>query len=259
MLTRPAEYERMAGVENVHWWYSALHRLVIDTIKDNFFDHSPSIIDTGCGTGGLIAFLKENGYGNVTGFDLSPVALAFCKKRRIPAFQGHLIDIDRFFSANTADIIVCNDVLYFLDAAEQATFLKKCHTVLKSNGLFIANLPAFQAFRGSHDLSVGILNRFTKQGFLRNVLSHQYQLVRATYWPFILAPAILFVRSWQRALMRRSPDFEVQSDIDLPPKMLNVLLEKIVIMENFIWARKPFGSSLFLVLRKRSYDGGSKR
>jgi hypothetical protein len=51
--------------------------------------------------------------------------------------------------------------------------------------------------------------------------------------------------------MRRSPSFEVRSDVELPPHWLNAVLLAITRAENALLRRKPFGSSLFLVGRRR--------
>jgi hypothetical protein len=51
--------------------------------------------------------------------------------------------------------------------------------------------------------------------------------------------------------MKMAPTFEVRSDIDLPNPWLNRILAVITLFENRWLPLKPFGSSLFLVLKKK--------
>jgi hypothetical protein len=78
-----------------------------------------------------------------------------------------------------------------------------------------------------------------------------FEVVRQCYWPFLLSPLIYAARAGQRRAMRRGPDFTVRSDIDLPPRWLNRTLYFVTRAENRLLSRKPFGSSLFVVGRRR--------
>jgi hypothetical protein len=51
--------------------------------------------------------------------------------------------------------------------------------------------------------------------------------------------------------MRLTRDYEICSDTDLPPPWLNRILEGITLFENRWLPAKPFGSSLYLVLKRR--------
>src|ERR1700730_18663727 len=79
---RPAEYEVMFRVEETHWWYRALHRLVFDTLEQQLPDwREKAILDAGCGTG---AVLKRLGSAKESvGVDLAPGAISFCHERRL--------------------------------------------------------------------------------------------------------------------------------------------------------------------------------
>lgn len=95
MLTTKYEYEKMARVEQKLWWYRALHEMVFDVLQEYTEDQSVRIIDAGCGTGGLMLYLKERGYSNIEGFDLSADAVEFCLQRGLKAVQDNLTNIGR--------------------------------------------------------------------------------------------------------------------------------------------------------------------
>ncbi|MBL8049725.1 MAG: class I SAM-dependent methyltransferase, partial [Anaerolineales bacterium] len=77
----PREYEIMFHVEDHHWWYRGMENITKKLI--NQYIHPASklkILDAGCGTGAaMTTYLKE--YGEVTGIDLYPQALEYCRKR----------------------------------------------------------------------------------------------------------------------------------------------------------------------------------
>ena len=62
MLKNDQEYQQMYNAETNLWWYKILHEKVFDQIKRHSKNQEISLLDAGCGTGGLITFLKKNGY-----------------------------------------------------------------------------------------------------------------------------------------------------------------------------------------------------
>ena len=249
MLDRAQEYTKMAEVESTLWWYQALHHLVLAAIRAHAKAADPEILDAGCGTGGLMQFLRAHGLRNLRGFDLSEHAVAWCKKRGLDVRQGNLLDIGKLDDGRSADVIVSNDTLYFLDRDQQVSVVRQCAAILRPGGLLILNVPALRAFSGIHDLSVGIRERFSRDDTARLLGGPSFEVVRECYWPFVLSPLIYAARAAQRRRMRRNPGFEVQSDSSLPPRWINKALLAVVRAENRLLSRKPFGSSLFLVAR----------
>ncbi len=251
MLDRRQEYKKMAGVEQMHWWYKALHHLVLDDISKIFPDRGVSIIDAGCGTGGLMLFLKKYGYSNIKGFDISPHAVDFCRQRNLDVDQKDLSKISALSDPNSTDIIIINDVLYFFDEKSQKNIINKCCKNLKAYGLLIMNIPANNAFRGIHDISVGIKHRISKSEIHGLISGAPFEILREIYWPFFLSPIVYFVRLLQRTEMRARSSFDIRSDIDMPNMYINNLLTRITINENRYLRTKPFGSSLFVVLQRK--------
>lgn len=250
MLDREKEYIKMAEVERNHWWYRNLHHLVLDTIKNRFDSRDIAIIDAGCGTGGLLLFLKDKEYSNVMGFELSSYAVDICRTKGLNVVQYDLSRISELYPPDHADVIISNDTFYFFDMEWCAKIIKQCYQVLRPNGLLILNLPACNAFRGIHDISVGIKHRFTKNDVCILFSNGKFNIIKRIYWPFLLSPIIYLKRLRQRIKMRINPSFEVCSDIDMPRGFLNSFLAGITSLENRIFPVKPFGSSIFLVAQK---------
>jgi len=252
VLERRQEYEKMALVEMEHWWYRSLHRLVLDAVQAHFTSKEIDLIDAGCGTGGLMLFLRDHGYRNLSGFDLSPHAVRIARRRGLDVVQDDLLSICTRSSPGVANVIVSNDTFYFLDRDQQFRFVALCGRVLRPAGLLIANLPALDAFRGIHDLSVGTRKRFSRADVRELFCRDPYETVVELYWPFLLSPLIYMVRLAQRLRLKLGQAVDVRSDIDLPRPRLNHFFESVTGLENSRMRSKPFGSSLFVVARKQA-------
>ena len=79
MIGRSDEYEKMFRLEGQLWWYRILHERVESVLRQHFGDKRDiQLLDAGCGTGGLLSFLRQRNYNNLRGIDGSADAVAFC-------------------------------------------------------------------------------------------------------------------------------------------------------------------------------------
>ena len=253
MIENRLEFQRMYEVERKLWWYQVLHRKVLSQIKKHFkaLDPELRILDAACGTGGLLSFLKENGYENSIGFDYSRHAIDFSLERNLDVSFGDLKNVNDFRPGETFDVICCNDALYFLTDHEIVSALTAFKSRLNKNGIILINIHAFEAFSGTHDLAVGSSRRFTLSNFRSYAGLANLNITFKTYWPFALSLPILLVRQWQKYQISTSkikaeiPD----SDVSYPGDVINGLLRSTTFFEEFILKSAPFGSSLFMVLK----------
>ncbi|GAA4431119.1 class I SAM-dependent methyltransferase [Ravibacter arvi] len=254
MIHNEAEYLRMYELERRLWWYSILHKKVLNSINRNFAGPVTGlkILDAACGTGGLLMFLKEQGFQNLTGFDYSAHAVNFSRKRGLDVGTGDLRKVSEFKSGDKFDLICCNDALYFLTEAEITGCLRAFSERLTPNGLVLVNLNAFGAFSGSHDVAVGSNKRFTVAEFRKITAPSGLKMTYYTYWPFLLSLPIWLVRSWQRFRMNTGANgTEIPvSDVRYPGDLPNKICYLVTKSEELLPAPLPFGSSLFMALRK---------
>lgn len=240
----------MAKVEKSHWWYRTLHNLVLDTLKSHFDSKEIRLVDAGCGTGGLLLKLTTAGYRNATGFDVSEHAIAWCERRGLPVTIWSLTDLGSFNTSEKYDAIISNDTLCYLKLPEQLCFFDSAFNRLGLGGILIMNLPALNAFRGTHDNAVGILQRFSHIEIGRAALTSGFEIVSYRYWPFLLSPIIYAVRKLQRFSQARGAKRAAMSDLRLYSAMTNYALYYLTSLEFISSMPPPFGSSLFVVLRK---------
>jgi SAM-dependent methyltransferase len=240
----------MAEVESRMWWYRIMHFLSIEAVTRHFKSKDVSIVDLGCGTGGMIQSLQENGYLNIEGVDLSEEAIKFAKNKKLDVVKGDLNDFTSFkLSQEKYDVVICNDVLIYMENEQIVTFLRQVNSILDEHGIIIINVPCFEAFRGSHDVAVGLLKRFNRARINTLLHSADYKLISLRYWPFLLSPIIFIIRQLSRIKFRKNKT--VKSDVYLPPKFQNDLFYRLTRFELKMFKNTPWGSSAFLVLKKR--------
>jgi len=252
MIDNREEYKSMFEVEQKLWWYQILHERIFFQIKKQFGKVTDlNILDAACGTGGLLSFLKQNGFQRLSGFDYSQHAIAFSKERGLDVSFGDLKNIDDFRQTEFYDVICCSDALYFLDDREIITALEIFKKRLLPNGIILINIHAHKAFAGTHDIAVGSTRRFVLTDFEGYAKDAGLMISYHTYWPFFLSMPIWAVRKWQRYQMRsgRINTAELHSDVSYPGDMMNRILKMITALEEKFLPSAPFGSSLFMVLK----------
>ncbi len=244
------ENEKMYRLEGRLWWYRILHGRVADALTARFGNRRDvSILDLGCGTGGLLDYLRRRGYTNLRGVDGSADAVAFCHERGLTVSQLDLNQLANFEPDGLYDAIVCNDVFCYFDDLALTRLLTALAHRLRPDGVLITNNNAFNVFRGQHDLAVGSSRRFVVADFRRLIPLSGLKIEQATYWSLVLSPLILAMRQWQNLQLKLGwrTEANAQSDVYLPPPWLNETLYHIVKAEQKLLPRTPFGSSLFML------------
>jgi 2-polyprenyl-3-methyl-5-hydroxy-6-metoxy-1,4-benzoquinol methylase len=254
MLINSEEYRAMFEVEEKLWWYKILHEKVIAEINSFANGNKQiTILDAGCGTGGLLLKLQDAGYQNIQGFDFNDDAVAFSKSRGLNVQKLDITHLQGVFEKESFDVIVSDDVLYqFEDEVIEKT-ISSIVDILKPNGVFITNNNAFEIFRGTHDIAVGSKKRFVLKDF-KAYLSQikAVSISKHHYWSLFLSPLILVVRLLQKLQLKlHLVDLQnIKSDVEMPSEFMNNLFYNICKFERKILKKSPFGSSLFLVLKK---------
>ena len=240
----PGEYETMYRVEETHWWYCALHRLIIDRLSRSIPDwKNKPLLDAGCGTGGVLQHLGCS--PNHTGIDLSPDAVEFCRRRGLPrVLQG---DINKMpFETGTFDAIICSSVLYHRWVPDVGKSLLELHRVLKPGGFLLVNLPAFASLQSEHDERVFTARRFRRKEVRDLLRQSNFEIRECAYWTSFLFPAVWLARRLR--LVQHGRDFEEGESFGFK----NSLLRKLMGAEATFLKRVslPFGVSIFVVARK---------
>jgi 2-polyprenyl-6-hydroxyphenyl methylase/3-demethylubiquinone-9 3-methyltransferase len=121
-------------------YFSALDELARYSILVgylSFFSGEPTIIDVGCGSGLLRQRLDNESFCHYTGIDLSTEAIrsaGYLADERTSFVCGDFLD----FEGSKADIVVLNEVLYFVPSVTQ--MLDKVESCLSDGGMLLTSM-----------------------------------------------------------------------------------------------------------------------
>jgi 2-polyprenyl-3-methyl-5-hydroxy-6-metoxy-1,4-benzoquinol methylase len=185
----------------------------------------------GNGRGEMLSCMKDWGYENYLGIDISPSTIDFCKSLDLPCELVE--DSTAYLTANpdSCDVITLLDVLEHIPKQEIIPFLKALRSALKPGGVLIVQVPNLQAPDGhlhryndithevgfiEHSLAQVLLaagfKKFQFAGYEDFVfgrrLDYQKKMFRRLHW--------LMVRFWRR------------TNGNLDPKILNPVFSAIV-------------------------------
>lgn len=240
----------MYRVEDEHWWYVALHDLIIGFIaREGERKGQLSILDAGCGTGRLCQLLAP--FGRVEGRDICEQALGFCRKRGVTDVAR--VDLSSAeLGEGRYDVITAIDLLYHRGIADDASLVAKFRRALKPDGLLILNLVAFEFLRSTHDIAVHTRKRYRRRETAALLENLGFQVETAVYRLGFLFPPIAAYRIARRLLHGGKDATLVDSDLRLPPRVVNRLLRAFALKENRLLERGfgPWGSSLFMTARR---------
>lgn len=114
-------------------------------------NRSAKILDAGCGEGNLLYFLKELGYDNMAGFDISSENVAICHSLGLTFVrQFNALAIDQFSGALEFDVIFATDVIEHLPKEKAGNFLKQIYDRLLPGGYVVIQTPNMGSILGLH-------------------------------------------------------------------------------------------------------------
>jgi SAM-dependent methyltransferase len=250
----PAEYSVMRHCEDTHWWYVGLHELVVDVLQRlNCNGSDTTVLDAGCGTGGLIEKSHSRDL-EMIGLEPSGHALKQLKSRNIQ----NLVQADLLrtpFKTNQFQAICSQDVLCVFEHHQVESVMAEMVRIMRPGGYLVLNLPAYQWLISDHDRFVGNKSRFYRKAVLNQLQSLGVDIQYAGYRNVLLFPVVTVLRKI-KMWIRFNRQIKA-SDVSLPPKSVNRILTEILRIENCLIRRGlsfPFGLSLFVVAKKRTGD-----
>jgi SAM-dependent methyltransferase len=237
------EYELMDALEGRLWWYRGLHGVLAHAIART--PAGGAVLDAGCGTGGVLAMLERTLPGrSLTGLDFDPGACAFARgKTRARIVRGSVNELP--FEAGCFDAILSADVWGSV-GVEPDRALAEARRCLRTGGLLVLNLPAYQWMMSAHDVRVYNARRFSRRRTAAWMQAGGFRVRRATYWNAALFPLMAL-----RRLATKGTD--AASDVALPPAPANEALAGVLALER-LWLKSglnlPFGGSLLVTAEK---------
>jgi SAM-dependent methyltransferase len=233
-----------AAIEAEHWWFAGRRKLFIREIARRRIELTACVLDLGTSTGTNLRMLRDTGFSNVAGLDLSEEALRFCKEK----YLGSVIkgDVTRLpFFHDQADLVLATDVIEHVDDDRAA--IREITRVLKPGGAVLISVPAFRLLWGLQDEVAQHKRRYRKRE-VEAMLSDTGLIVeRSYYFNYLLFLPILLVRTLLRLIR---PNLSSENEINFPlmNRILSVIFTFDIAAAPFI--RLPFGVSIFLLATK---------
>jgi SAM-dependent methyltransferase len=238
-------YSIMYEVEETHWWFVGRRRIIasfVENICREVEDHTPRILDVGCGTGANLELLGK--YGEASGVDVSQDALTFCRARGLENVRhGEAEKLP--FEDGSFDLVTGLDVVEHLD--DDVAGLREMWRVLKPGGRALLFVPAFMFLWGVQDDVSHHRRRYTLPGLRKVVREAGFEVERATYANITFFAPILLGRAVMKVTGLRPA-----SENNINVSALNGVLGRVLGAESSFLRRMnfPFGVSALCVARK---------
>jgi SAM-dependent methyltransferase len=232
-------YEKMAELDQLHWWYRARREVLAALIRRKARPSAGAkLLEIGCGTGHNLAMLSE--FGEVEGLELDDEARAVAEKRLGRPVRNAPLPQLEGVPERHYDLIGAFDVIEHIDDDQAA--MDSIARRLKSGGRLVVTVPAHQRMWSAHDVINHHKRRYSKRALRRLIEASPLRLEAIGYFNSLLFPL---------AIARRLSPLRERADdeLSLPPKPLNAALERAFAAERHLVGRLPLppGLSLFAV------------
>jgi SAM-dependent methyltransferase len=230
-------YDRMAELDQLHWWYRARRKVLAALIK-RVARPAPgsTILEVGCGTGHNIPMLEQ--FGTVEAIEVDPAAREMAEHRLGRAVgSAPLPALDGVADASF-DMIGSFDVIEHI--ADDAAALAGIARCLKPGGKFVMTVPAHQWMWSAHDVVNHHQRRYSKKGLEALFRASPLKLEKMGYLNSLLLPVAIAARTAGKITGKDD------GDDTLPPAPLNAALEAVFAQEARLIGRVPLPPGLTL-------------
>jgi SAM-dependent methyltransferase len=238
-----AVFDRMAELDQVHWWFVARRRILETLIRRVVrLPAKARILEVGCGTGHNLAMLKK--FGSVEASELDRSARVVANKRlRGKVKEAKLPDLS-MFERNSYDLVALLDVLEHVP--DDLASLRAIHRRLKPGGKLLLTVPANPWMWSAHDKAHHHFRRYTKGSLEELFLRSGLEVELLSYFNTLLYPLVAAARLVGKVTRSRSADDK------LPGDLVNGVLERVFGFEAGLLGRvpMPFGVSLVAIVRR---------
>lgn len=177
----------MARPEDRHFWFCG-RQAFVGAVLDRLGQGDVSILDVGCGTGGMTSFLGR--WGTVIGVEPSPLARRLCRRRGVRVVAASAEKLP--FRANSFDLVTPFDVLYHRNVNEPRA-LREAYRVLKPGGMLVVTDCAIPWLWSKHDEAMCAKRRYWRRELTALVAAAGFEMYQSSYMFMTTFP--LFVLS----------------------------------------------------------------
>ena len=239
-----AVYEAEAMVEESHWWFVGRRKLFSRIIAKLGVGANEPVLDVGTSTGTNLRLLRELGFSDVTGLDMSEEAVRFCSAKGLGSVR--LGDITKMpFADETFSLVLATDIIEHVDDDRAA--ISEIRRVLKPNGAALISVPAFPSLWGFQDEVSHHKRRYRMKPLREKLGQGGLRVLDAFHFNYLL-----FAPIWTARQMLKIAKPSIRSENDLNPPFVNALLGTIFDFDIKTAGklRPPFGVSILVSAKK---------
>jgi SAM-dependent methyltransferase len=236
-----AVFDRMAELDQTHWWYVARRRILAALIRRKInLPADTRILEIGCGTGHNFGML--GGFGTVDALEVDGPAREIASQRLgrpvgnapLPALPG--------IADGSYDLIALLDVLEHIEDDEAA--LASIRRKLKPGGRILITVPANKWMWSAHDSVHHHFRRYAPGDLAKVAARAGTKVELLSHFNTLLFPLAAAFRLLGKMSGRK------EADDTQPAAPINVLFTGVFSLERHLVGRipMPFGVSLVTIL-----------
>jgi 2-polyprenyl-3-methyl-5-hydroxy-6-metoxy-1,4-benzoquinol methylase len=108
------------------------------------------LLDIGCGNGALVYHLRQEGYANARGVDVSLEQIAIAQRFGVPGVEaGNLLELLRATPSASLDVVTAMDVFEHFERGELLELVREVRRTLGTGGVCIAHVPNGEGLFGN--------------------------------------------------------------------------------------------------------------
>ena len=242
----PNAHDRLAKVEEGHFWFESRNRLIIWAIQKYFFK-SVDFCEVGCGTGFVFSGIAD-AFPNLqlSGSEIYSEVLAFTQTR-LPDAQLFQADVCNFPFANEFDLIGAFDVLEHIEKDTLA--LENMYSALKPGGGVLITVPQHKWLWSVQDEIACHKRRYARADLIQKVEDTGFEILKVTSFISLLLPLMFY----SRLRMEKEKKETITEEFQLS-SVLNCCFSYICSIERRIIQCGfgfPIGGSLLVIGRKK--------
>jgi SAM-dependent methyltransferase len=239
-----AVYEAEAAVEETHWWFVGRRKLFARIIGRLGVSSDDPVLDVGTSTGTNLRLLRELGFRQVTGLDMSEEAVRFCSAKGLGSVR--LGDITRMpFDDQSFSLVLATDIIEHID--DDSAAIAELYRVLKPGGSVLISVPAFPSLWGFQDEVSHHKRRYRMKPLLDKLQKGGLVPLDAFHFNFLL-----FAPIWAARQLLKVAKPSIRSENDLNPPLVNSILGAVFDFDvkTAEMIRPPFGVSILVAATK---------
>lgn len=243
----PTAFARLAEVEGSSWWFQGRNRLLAWAL-DRHFPGAASLLEIGCGTGFVLAGLRDARPGlRLTGAELFSAGLGIAAAR-VPEAELVQLDARRLPFDAEFDVVGAFDVLEHVEEDEQV--LRELHRATRPSGGIMLTVPQHPWLWSAADEAGHHRRRYRRAELVRKAEAAGFTVERVTSFVTLALPLMAASRVADRK--RAVEDYDPMNEFRID-RRVNAVLEASLAAERAIvraGVSLPAGGSLLLVGRR---------